>query len=81
MNIRRAIEIEIVRRMGELQAEDYAFTVEAAGSAWDVYRITINGIEGMVAWRPEGKRYVVGYCGRAREAQELAEYLTKNAPN
>jgi hypothetical protein len=45
--------------------QDYRFTVEARGTAWDVYKIEIKGRPGLVAFRLIGPELEIGYCDLA----------------
>ncbi len=44
-----------------IREEDYAFTVEAGGTEWDVYRFCVNGRDGMVAWRNHDGQVEIGF--------------------
>ena len=58
---------------------DYAFTVEAQGTPWDVYRLWKDGVRGMVAFRKVGEQFEVGFI-RVGEftADEVAEALRQS---
>ena len=44
---------DFILKVGQtLRMEDYAFTVEAGGHSWDVYRFRAKGKDGMLAFRP-----------------------------
>jgi len=42
-----------------LREEDFAFTVEAVGSKWDVYRFTLKGKRGTIAFKMEGEQVTI----------------------
>lgn len=65
-----------------LREEDYVFTVEAQGTAWDVYRFVANGRRGTLALRILKGRAEVGLfkAGDLSEDEVFRE-LQKSSPN
>lgn len=45
-----------------LEEEDYRFSVDARGTHWDVYRISIRGEVGLVAFRLVDGQVEIGFC-------------------
>jgi hypothetical protein len=61
-----------------LKPENFAFTVEALGTPWDVYRLTDKeGKAGMIAFREINGRWEIGFF-RAGEftPEEVVRELT-----
>ncbi len=50
----------ILKTITRLQEKDYAFSVDAQGTPWDVYKFTLNGIRGMTAVRIVDGKLEVG---------------------
>lgn len=57
-----------------LREEDFAFTVEAVGSKWDVYRFTLREKRGTLAFKMEGKQVTISVfqAGELTKAQAVA---------
>lgn len=67
---------DLARKVGSgLREEDFAFTVEAAGFKWDVYRFTLNGKRGTIAFKMEGEQATISVF----QAGELTEEQSKAA--
>lgn len=58
-----------------LREEDFAFTVEAVGSKWDVYRFTLRGKRGTIAFKMEDGHVTISVF----QAGELTEEQAKAA--
>jgi hypothetical protein len=69
-----ADRLAIAEVMSALKENDYAFTVSALGSTWDVYRFTRNGVAGMIAARDRNGRLEVGFF---RAGDWSPEYVTR----
>lgn len=67
----------------KLKEEDFAFTVNAAGTPWDVFRFTTPAKQkGMVAYRLVAGRHQIGFFRKGEWAPadiELA--LSESAPS
>jgi hypothetical protein len=64
-----------------LEARDFRFSVDARGTPWDVYRITIRGRPGLVAFRLVNGVAEVGYCDLDPNVteDEIVRILSKQA--
>lgn len=77
---------EMKRRMLQICSRstegDYAFTVQAVGAPWDVYRFKEEGKKGMFAFRVHKGQHEIGFfqVGEFTEEQ-VAKALTLGAPN
>lgn len=69
-----AIVLEGVREEG------FAFTVDACGSKWDVYRFTHDGKRGTLAFKLEDGRVIISVfkAGELTREQTLAEIVEAN---
>lgn len=60
-----------------VKKEDYAFTVEALGTPWDVYRFTKDGAHGMMAFRKVGETWEIGMFRKGEfSPEEVVRLLT-----
>jgi len=59
-----------------IQPNDFKFTVDARGTPWDVYKVTINNKLGLVAIRIH-KGLEIGYCrvGLNHSTNEIIDAL------
>ena len=77
---------ELKRQMlqvcGRSTKDDYAFTVQAVGALWDVYRFSEQGKKGMFAFRVHNGQHEIGFfrAGDFTEEQ-VAKALPEGAPN
>lgn len=67
-----------VKQLGSgLKKENYAFTVDAIGTPWDVYYLTDrDGKEGMIAFRLKGEQWEIGFLQAGEfTPEQVAEAL------
>jgi hypothetical protein len=65
-----------------IREEDYAFTVEACGTPWDVYRFVKDGKRGTLAYRKVNDRFQIGLFQVGELTQEeVILQLTKSQPS
>jgi hypothetical protein len=57
-----------------LREEDFAFTVKAVKSEWDVYRFTLRGKRGTIAFKMEDEQVTISVfqAGELTRAQSVA---------
>jgi hypothetical protein len=69
-----------------LREEDFAFTVKAVGAEWDVYRFTLRGKRGTIAFKMEDEQVTISVfqAGELTRAQSVAaieaSYATEEKP-
>jgi len=67
----------------KLKEEDFAFTVNAAGTPWDVFRFTTPANQkGMVAYRMVDGRHEIGFFRKGEwTPADIEQYLNEGAPS
>ncbi len=73
------VKERILHTISRLQEKDYAFTVEALGTPWDVYTFVLNGIRGMTAVRIVDGRMEVGtFCKGEHKPEDVQRQLIES---
>lgn len=68
--------------VADLQSEDFAFTVTAHGTPWDVYRFNHKGRRGTVALRIVSQKLEIGTFRQGELTElEVVRELSKSAPS
>lgn len=74
---------EVARRVAAgIREEDFAFTVKACGSLWDVYRFALKGKRGTLAFKMVNEVVTIGVfqSGELTEAQVIVALDVAHRP-
>lgn len=72
----------ILGTVGDLDRDDFAFSVDAVGTPWDVYRFRRHGRRGMLAVRLVDGLPEVGFFAPGEYTkEEVARQIAEDAPN
>ena len=71
----------ILQLVASLKENDYAFSVEALGIGWDVYRFTDQGRRGTIAFCMREGQVEIGVCARGELSDEEVTKLLKEGVN
>jgi hypothetical protein len=69
----------VLQVIASLKEKDYAFSVQAVGIGWDVYRFTDMGRRGTIAFCMVEGRVEIGVCSRGElNAEEVVALLKQD---
>jgi hypothetical protein len=73
---------DIKADLNTIRPEDFAFSIDASDSRWDVYRFTKDGKRGTLAFTQRDGKFVIGvFAAGELTTEEVAAALVKAGPS